>query len=1026
MKKFTWGAVLSLFVVMSAFAQNGLMAGEKNIKYVSTKYFDVIYSEASKESAAELVQQADAILEDICADLGIAPGVGESHMPVVISPATDLFNAYYTNYTYNHIVLYDAVPEDDMAVNNNTIVETFKHELTHAVTINMRNGFWKGVDSFFGDVVNWGDYVVMPSLIKEGASVAYESKTGMGRLHDEYYLQQVKQAKIERVFPSWADVTGATDVYPLGNTAYGFGGPFTEWLQKTYGMERYARYWYNAVNMNALTFATSFKKAFGVSLDTAWRFFEASISVPDVASDPLTEDGISDFFMFGKDGQNTPDGKPIHSLQNSRGSLYASVTESDRGIAFVDENTAAVYYAKKNEDGTFEQAYKLFSKRNISRISLSKDGAFMAVSSYSINHPTVKNEVSIYNMETGIFFTLSDTGLRDASIICNDGKYFLAAVKTSSQQVSLVTYALLTAVPVRGVQKTSITNASLLRAVDFVRGDSVYSVGDGGKGSVVCIYKNNMTWTVRFFAGMCTADGPLAQTVFTLPKKDMRLRNVSLVYEKRAEEDGPARTFAFSWTAPGTMPRLGYLLLNDTDGSDALFEFMQRDISGGVYFPAAYRCADSNRGQLPSVAYVGYFYKDKKLLVMNSAQFEFEEVTAASETAAVAEPSDLIPFDESVLASAKPYTKLYNNKGVILPWTGISQYNNVLSQTAAILFPGVTWITSNPWDADSFAVSGGYDLFTNTAGLLVTLSGESNTSVLSYVEQPDVTFDGDGFKQFVNYAGVQTGFMLDNVTSFVASDQTLLLVGRQHVVKTDSSNSLIAAVSTHSNLFETLCGMTKTTDSTQYLSALNQMACQISNIHQCGPGTYEKGGVKVSAVYQVLFANTLAKGVVNGNVYQNVYPTFTFQVPHLVPVNCYYGYTYNLPVVAAVSFFPSMIQFMNAQVEMVVFSKEIQKGLSYWPVFVNRFTATLGYTIDLYNQNGNFEIINFVEDVKHIDKMLMNDSIDAKFMLDAADNTGAFASSGAVQHIGIELQYYPHAGETVDMFKISLTNTLMF
>jgi len=192
--------ILFLTMTFFSFSENALMAGQKNIRFVVTRYFTIIYGESSETSAAELAAKADAIMDDICGDLAVSANINSFHMPIVITSSTDVFNAYYTNYSYNHIVLYDAVPQENMAVNDETIVDTFKHELTHLVTINMRNGFCFGkvLTRCLGDVANWGDYVVMPSLIKEGAAVAYESKDGTGRNNDAYYLQTVRQAKIEK------------------------------------------------------------------------------------------------------------------------------------------------------------------------------------------------------------------------------------------------------------------------------------------------------------------------------------------------------------------------------------------------------------------------------------------------------------------------------------------------------------------------------------------------------------------------------------------------------------------------------------------------------------------------------------------------------------------------------------------------------------------------------------------------------------------------------------------------------------
>lgn len=992
-KKAVLDSICILLLSFSLFAENGLMAGQKNIKCLATKWFDIIYPESSEQSAAELVTQADKIYEDICSGLGITP---QFRMPVVITTSTEVFNAYFTNYTFDHIVLYDAVPEEDMAVFPDTIVNTFKHELTHAVTLNLRNGL-KSVGNVLGEILNWGDYVCMPSMVKEGASVAYESKEGNGRLNDEYYLQFVKQAKIENKFPSWADVTGAMDRYPSGNSAYAFGGPFTEWLQKTYGMDKYIAFWNYAVNMKAVTFVGAFKKAYGIKLDTVWAQFITSIEVPPVDANPLSVDGVDDFFSFGSQ-QTQLSGVREFSTENNRGSLYESLTESDKGIAYIDANT--VWYAEKNdEDGTFKQPKKLFSKVYLSRISLSNDGRFLAVSCYNINHLTVKNEVSVYDMQTGRWLNVDGVGLRDATIVCCDDasgekNYYLAAVKTQSQNVSLVVYKIALNT------KKSITGIFLNRTMAFPRGDIAYSLCDGGHGDVVCIYKSQMTWTIKLFEAFCNTDadklleGTVVVKTYVLPKDGMRIRNIA-----RIASDGERDTFAFSWTAAGTMPRLGYLEVGGSQ--DELFSLMRPDISGGVYNPVAYRCADSNRGQLPSVAYVGCFLGDRKLLVMNSAKIDFEEANALATVETHNTKPQQSTFDRSVLADAKTFKTLYWNKGTPLPYSSVTQYSRFLNEMTSFMFPGLTWVTSNPWDSDYFAVSGGYDVFSDTGGVVVDFSGKSDTSLFSYSFQQTATFDSLGFKQSVSRGAVNSGFMVDNVSSVVFSDVALLMIGRQQMY---TYWSLLFLDNLQS--FSSLRGCLGTSDPNVYFSALNQVGVSYSNVHRSGPGAYEKLGFTASVYYQDVYAGGQLGDWSPDYFYQGIFPELTIRLPKLIPVNCVSERTYNFPVAVKASLVSSSTSLLSGSVQTVVFAQEIQKGLKFIPVFVNRFTTTFGYNIEIEHQNDTFEFIRIIDDFKNPDKLNIVQALEVKAVFDITGNTGALASSGVIGRIGMSYDFY--------------------
>jgi len=1001
--------ILFLTMTFFSFSENALMAGQKNIRFVVTRYFTIIYGESSETSAAELAAKADAIMDDICGDLAVSANINSFHMPIVITSSTDVFNAYYTNYSYNHIVLYDAVPQENMAVNDETIVDTFKHELTHLVTINMRNGFWKGFDTVFGDVANWGDYVVMPSLIKEGAAVAYESKDGTGRNNDAYYLQTVRQAKIENKFPSWADVTGATDIYPAGNSAYAFGGPFTEWLVKKYGMEKYADFWYRAVNMKAVTYTFAFKKAYGVSLDSAWKDFKNDIVVPQIEPNALAVDGIDDFFLFPKQSEQAA-GSDKLSIQNNSGSRYTSVTESDCGIAYLDDSDDSVWLARKNSDGTFAAPKVLFRKKNVLHINFSTDGNFLAVCGYDINHLNVKNAVWIYGMQNGGFYKLNATGLRDASVVCCNGKWFVAAVKTASQNVSLCVYELVTS----GNKKQKVVDATLVRDIPFPRGDVAYSLCDGGDGSVACVYKSGLVWSFRLFDGICDAQKEIRVREFTLPKSDMRVRNISPV-----SADGESKTFAFSWTTPETLPRLGYLVFD----AQPYFALASEDISGGVYFPVAYRCADSNRGQLPSVAYVASFFRDNKMFVMNSAKFLFEEFDAQKNDVVQNDGKQERSVDLSVLADSKEYSIPFYTRGFFVPWSTVPQYNKTFSQTGSICFPGITWTTSNPWDSDVVQLSAGYDWLSDTAGVMVAAQSSSSTSLLSYKVRPDILFDRIGVKQAVNYAAVQSGFMIGNVTSLSVSELNMIFLGRQNTA--DDSSTGINILDEIKDFLK-LRGVAASNDTTHYFSALNQVAFKISNIHKYGAGTYEKAGASFSAAYQIAYLGFLGNGFSKDSIYQNIYPEFSFRLPRLVPVTCRSGLTYNLPLSCTVAFFPNYLEFLETQSEVILFSSEIQKGLTFFPLFINRFTVTAEYNMFLMQFNNDFEFIHFFEDVQNMDKMSYFDAVGAKLLFDVTGNTGSLAASGLFMHVGVSFVYYPHMHGNDFPFEIAFTDTILF
>ena len=148
-KKVLFLTLLSIFFSTLS-AASGPLSGEKNLRIVKTQWFDIIYPERCNKSAELLYQNADQIYYEVTEQYGFTPSF---KMPVVICPAVDSFNAFWTIAPYNHIVIYDTsvIDTDELKVSSENLLATFRHELTHAVTYNMKNKFWTGFSAIFGD-----------------------------------------------------------------------------------------------------------------------------------------------------------------------------------------------------------------------------------------------------------------------------------------------------------------------------------------------------------------------------------------------------------------------------------------------------------------------------------------------------------------------------------------------------------------------------------------------------------------------------------------------------------------------------------------------------------------------------------------------------------------------------------------------------------------------------------------------------------------------------------------------------------
>ena len=162
--------ILFFMIGINVFGLSGNLAGEKDLKIIKTKWLDIIYPESCEESAAILQENGDKIFIEVTGQYGLEP---DFRIPVVITSSVDLYNAFYTPAPYNRIVLFDTSTQtlDDLSSSfSQNLLSTFRHELTHGVTYNMKNGFWKGFSNIFGDVMVPGSLIVTSGMA-EGAAV---------------------------------------------------------------------------------------------------------------------------------------------------------------------------------------------------------------------------------------------------------------------------------------------------------------------------------------------------------------------------------------------------------------------------------------------------------------------------------------------------------------------------------------------------------------------------------------------------------------------------------------------------------------------------------------------------------------------------------------------------------------------------------------------------------------------------------------------------------------------------------------
>ena len=936
--------ILLFVLVKSLFAWQGSMSGSGELRVSKTKWFDIIYSEKNEQSASILYENADDVFEKLAASYGIEPGF---RLPVVITTTVEQFNAYFTYVPYNHIVIYDTAQIDDLAVFSQTLLSTFTHELTHALTYNLKSPFYKRLGNIFGDAFAL-HYLTVTSGMAEGATVSYESSNGEGRLNDSYFLQTIRQSKIEDKFPSYFDVQGASGSYPSG-AFYNFNGAFAQWLQQKYGMQKYAQFWYNCVNVKNLTAKKAFKKIYGIKIKNAWKLFKDDFYIPaSVIENPVGQGFVNDFFAPQKND---------FSAENNAGSRYTSLTSCENGIAYIDAASSSVYFVTNEQIFSNKQIKpeKLFTQDNIDEIKLSTDGRFIAVSYYDVNSPTIKHKVKLYDVQYKNWIKIDGTNFAESIVARYEYGYFLISQTYNSQVYSIVI--------------KNIADGKIIFQKNFGPEQVPSSFTDIGNGYFAYILKSELNYSI------CISDifGNFAQE-YVFPKEGASIKNLASCWDFTSGNNS-SQKLIFSWATKETLPR--FCILNLQNGE---FLLSENDLSGGVYSPV---CVENK------LIYSAHFYRQNRLFTFNtdSNQFTFEKYEVNPELSDLQKIQNFENPGKNAVESIYPAKELpyqlfssfdYAFEGLLLPLSTVVSYSNTLLGNENFSLPwGFTYITSLPWETGALQISAGYGEVTESVGFEIAYQGGTDTSLFTYSLDSSTEFDKNGWKQ-IN-GTVQLSNRLDFGT-------------RSAVMNQWNSTANYGRVS-----FSTTDGKAYNDFPTKFLKFQTVLSNTYSNLIFAGPGNYEQSGF---AFTSQLVGNYDKSSSGKGDFYGDLGFSLKIRVPKLIPVNCIYGFTYNLPLRLNFNLFvvnSGLYDAANVKAEAVIFGYNVQKAISDI-LFIDDIALSVLYTGGYkygeqipYNQN--WHIVQLPKYISKFNKLNYGDYGTIKFSMNLSPNFGIFANS---------------------------------
>ncbi len=270
--------IIILFVLLISI--NNLFAGVfdnyKKLNTLETNNFEIIFDDASINEGFQIYNSCETIYNNIITLFNLKNRTQK--IEVVITSDIQEFNAYFSLMPSPHIVLYNTIATDNSlnVFNENYILNIFKHELTHALTLMGENNF---IRRFFSQSIT-NSLLNVTSFNAEGYAVLSESNTNEGRLNSNLYRSRLLQGRLENKFLKYNEVQGNRDTYP-SDVFYLYGSFFNKFLLEKYGIEKYQEYVYQLSKFQILFIDPNyaFKKVFNESIYDVYDLFKESFLI---------------------------------------------------------------------------------------------------------------------------------------------------------------------------------------------------------------------------------------------------------------------------------------------------------------------------------------------------------------------------------------------------------------------------------------------------------------------------------------------------------------------------------------------------------------------------------------------------------------------------------------------------------------------------------------------------------------------------------------------------------------------------
>lgn len=284
-----WAVVWVGMLLVSAGMLGAQVDPRGSVRTLATRHFRV-HVHAGREAEG---RRAAAIAETAWGALSKELVAPASPVDLVIADNVDFSNGYAQVFPTNRVVIYDVLPIDasELRFHDDWLRLVITHELTHIFHIDRARGLWRAGRVLFGRNPIFFPNGLLPSWVKEGIAVYYESKeSGSGRVESTEMGVIVNGAARDHALAPVHRWSLSTSTYPGGQSAYAYGSTMMTMAARAGGDSSMRKFVETTAQFPIpFTLNRDARTAFGTSFDALFDRLRdslyASVARADTAGD---------------------------------------------------------------------------------------------------------------------------------------------------------------------------------------------------------------------------------------------------------------------------------------------------------------------------------------------------------------------------------------------------------------------------------------------------------------------------------------------------------------------------------------------------------------------------------------------------------------------------------------------------------------------------------------------------------------------------------------------------------------------